>query len=320
MNQVARLRRVDPAAPGWRRVRAGRGFRYLDESGAPLPEEELERILALAIPPAWKDVWISPWPNGHIQAVGTDAAGRRQYLYHEQWRRKQDELKFDRALELAARLPGARRAVTIALRGDDLTRERALAAAFRILDTAALRVGGEQYAQDNGSHGLSTLLCRHVTISGDTIEFCFPGKSGQEWFSAVTDAELARALRAMKRRSGRLLGWRDDDGWHPLTAADINDAVRSLVGPDFTSKDFRTLSGTIAAARSLAGTLPKTRSARDKAVAAAMRDAAEALGNTPAIARKSYVDPRVIDRFHDGEVISRAGAGETALRDLLEDR
>nr|WP_210422904.1 DNA topoisomerase IB [Cryobacterium sp. BB307] len=320
MNQVARLRRVDPAAPGWRRVRAGRGFRYLDESGAPLPEEELERILALAIPPAWKDVWISPWPNGHIQAVGTDAAGRRQYLYHEQWRRKQDELKFDRALELAARLPGARRAVTIALRGDDLTRERALAAAFRILDTAALRVGGEQYAQDNGSHGLSTLLCRHVTISGDTIEFCFPGKSGQEWFSAVTDAELARAVRAMKRRSGRLLGWRDDDGWHPLTAADINDAVRSLVGPDFTSKDFRTLSGTIAAARSLAGTLPKTRSARDKAVAAAMRDAAEALGNTPAIARKSYVDPRVIDRFHDGEVISRAGAGETALRDLLEDR
>ncbi|WP_193510118.1 DNA topoisomerase IB [Cryobacterium sp. BB736] len=317
---MARLRRVDPAAPGWRRVRAGRGFRYLDESGAPLPEEELERILALAIPPAWKDVWISPWPNGHIQAVGTDAAGRRQYLYHEQWRRKQDELKFDRALELAARLPGARRAVTIALRGDDLTRERALAAAFRILDTAALRVGGEQYAQDNGSHGLSTLLCRHVTISGDTIEFCFPGKSGQEWFSAVTDAELARALRAMKRRSGRLLGWRDDDGWHPLTAADINDAVRSLVGPDFTSKDFRTLSGTIAAARSLAGTLPKTRSARDKAVAAAMRDAAEALGNTPAIARKSYVDPRVIDRFHDGEVISRAGAGETALRDLLEDR
>ncbi|WP_168627529.1 DNA topoisomerase IB [Cryobacterium sp. BB307] len=317
---MARLRRVDPAAPGWRRVRAGRGFRYLDESGAPLPEEELERILALAIPPAWKDVWISPWPNGHIQAVGTDAAGRRQYLYHEQWRRKQDELKFDRALELAARLPGARRAVTIALRGDDLTRERALAAAFRILDTAALRVGGEQYAQDNGSHGLSTLLCRHVTISGDTIEFCFPGKSGQEWFSAVTDAELARAVRAMKRRSGRLLGWRDDDGWHPLTAADINDAVRSLVGPDFTSKDFRTLSGTIAAARSLAGTLPKTRSARDKAVAAAMRDAAEALGNTPAIARKSYVDPRVIDRFHDGEVISRAGAGETALRDLLEDR
>lgn len=233
---MARLRRVDPAAPGWRRVRAGRGFRYLDEAGAPLPADELERIRALAIPPAWKDVWISPWPNGHIQAVGTDAAGRRQYLYHDKWRRKQDELKFDRALELAARLPGARRAVTIALRGDDLTRERALAAAFRILDTAALRVGGEQYAQDNGSHGLSTLLCRHVTISGDTIEFCFPGKSGQEWFSAVTDAELARALSAMKRRSGRLLGWRDDDGWHPLSAADINDAVRSLVGPDFTSK------------------------------------------------------------------------------------
>jgi DNA topoisomerase-1 len=316
---VARLRRVDPAAPGWRRVRAGRGFRYLDEAGAPLPADELDRIRALAIPPAWKDVWISPWPNGHIQAVGIDAAGRRQYLYHEQWRRKQDELKFDRALELAARLPAARRAVTIALRGDDLTRERALAAAFRILDTAALRVGGEQYAQDNGSHGLSTLLCRHVTISGDTIEFCFPGKSGQEWFSAVTDAELARALSAMKRRSGRLLAWRDDDGWHPLTAADINDAVRSLVGPDFTSKDFRTLSGTIAAARSLAGSLPKTRTARDKAVAAAMRDAAEALGNTPAIARKSYVDPRVVDRFHSGEVISRAGAGETALRELLED-
>jgi DNA topoisomerase-1 len=253
-----------------------------------------------------------------------DAAGRRQYIYHPTWREQKDRLKFDRVLALAESLPTARRFVTIDLRSEGFTKTRALAAAFRMLDTGKLRVGSERYAEANGSHGLSTLLCSHATVSGDNVALSFPGKSGQEWDSEIRDADLASVVRGLKRRgpNARLLAFKDGRGWHPLDASDINAYVRERVGDDFTAKDFRTLHGTVAAAVSLAKIGPKpSPSARQRAVAEAMREVAEVLGNTPAIARKSYVDPRVLDLYDDGRTIdrSRLDSAEAQLRSLLFD-
>lgn len=286
--------------------------------------ELLERIRRLGIPPAWAEVWIAPQPHGHIQAVGIDAAGRRQYLYHPTWRAQKDRAKFDRMLALAETLPAARRAVTRSLRTQGATRERALAAAFRMLDTAGLRVGSERYAQEHGSYGLSTLLCAHARVrEGRRVELRFPGKSGHAWEVDVVDADLAAWVALVRRRGGRarLLSWRDEAGrWHAIRAEEINAEVRERTGGEFTAKDFRTLHGTIAAAVSLARTGPQaTDRARRRAVAQAMRDAAEDLGNTPAIARSSYVDPRVVDRYAHGETIdpARIASAESELRALL---
>lgn len=321
---MPRLRRSDVSAAGIRRVRSGRGFSYRDQSGKTIVDTELKRRISdLAIPPAWTDVWICPYPNGHIQATGVDAAGRRQYLYHPTWRDQKDRVKYDRALALAESLPAARRQVTIDLRGEEPTKTRALAAAFRMLDTANLRVGSEQYAEANGSIGLSTLLCSHATVSGDTVHLEFPAKSGQEWSSSVSDPDLASVVRGLKRRGprARLLAFRDEAGdWHPLAASDINAYVRERTGGEFTSKDFRTLAGTAAAAVSLARQGPeRTKAGRQRTVAEAMRQAADALGNTPAIARKSYVDPRIVDLYNDGTTIdpARAASVESELRSLL---
>jgi DNA topoisomerase-1 len=304
-------------------VRSGRGFRYTTNEGDPVDDATRERAAALVIPPAWTDVWISPYANGHIQATGMDAAGRRQYIYHDAWRTQKDGIKFERALELAATLPAARRTVTRDLRRDDLSRERVLAGAFRMLDTGSLRVGSERYAAEHGSFGLATLRCAHATVTGgDTVELRFPGKSGQAWESDIRDGDLAALVTRLKRRGGRaqLLAWQDDQGWHPLSAAEINDDVRERTGGDFSAKDFRTLHGTAAAAISLARTGPQeTKAARKRAVADAARDAAEVLGNTPAIARGSYIDPRLLDAFDGGVTIDRdrVGAVESELRALL---
>jgi DNA topoisomerase-1 len=306
------------------RVRAGRGFSYRNADGTVVADKELrERIEHLAIPPAWTDVWISPYANGHIQATGIDAAGRRQYIYHPTWREQKDRIKFDRALALAESLPTARRAVTIDLRTGEPSRERALAAAFRMLDTGSLRVGSERYAESNGSHGLSTLLCAHARVSGDTVHLAFPAKSGQAWESDIRDADLASVVRALKRRGprARLLAWRTEAGnWHPIAAEEINAYVREKTGGQFTAKDFRTLHGTLAAAVSLAKHGPEQRaSARARALAQAMRDAAEVLGNTPSIAKKSYVDPRIVDHYAEGTTIDsgRLASAESELRALL---
>lgn len=320
---MPRLRRSDSSGSGLHRVRAGRGFSYKDDAGHPITDPELrKRIEHLAIPPAWTDVWIAPYVNGHIQALGTDAAGRRQYIYHPTWREQKDRIKFDRALSLAESLPTARRHVTIDLRSGEPSRERALAAAFRMLDTGSLRVGSDQYAEANGSHGLATLLCTHATVSGDTVKLDFPAKSGQEWQSEITDADLAAVVRALKRRgaNARLLAWKNGGDWHPVHAQDINDYVRERTGGDFSAKDFRTLHGTVAAAISLArhGTEQK-KTARERALAQAMRDVAEVLGNTPAIAKKSYVDPRLVDHYVAGATIdpTRLSSAESELRALL---
>ncbi|MDO9398021.1 MAG: DNA topoisomerase IB [Herbiconiux sp.] len=317
---MPRLRRSDSSGRGIRRLKVGRGFTYRDDAGETVTDPELrERIEHLGIPPAWTDVWIAPYANGHIQATGVDAAGRRQYIYHPTWREQKDRIKFDRALALAEALPTARRRVTIDLRSEEPTKERALAAGFRMLDTGSLRVGSEQYATAHGSHGLTTLLCSHASVSGSTVHLHFPAKSGQEWDSEITDADLASVVRGLKRRgpNARLLAWKAEKNWHPITAEELNGYVREQTGGDFTAKDFRTLHGTVAAAVSLAKHGPEpTKSKRARALSAAMKDAAAVLGNTPTIAKNSYVDPRVVDHYAAGETIDPARP-ESELRALL---
>lgn len=271
---MPRLRRSDVTGPGIRRVRAGTGFSYRDDAGARVDDPHLvQRIRSLAIPPAWNDVWISPYPHGHIQAVGTDDAGRRQYLYHPAWRKEKDREKYERMLALAASLPAARRTVTIDLQREGLDRDTVLAAAFRMLDSGSLRVGSEQYAEEYASYGLATLLCSHAVVTTDgVVHLRFPAKSGQEWESVIDDASLAAVVRRLKRRGGRarLLAWRDDTSWHRVSATEINDDVRRRTGGEFTAKDFRTLAGTVAAAVELAKIGPqKSVSARKRAVASA---------------------------------------------------
>ncbi len=320
---MPRLRRSDVNGPGLHRVRRGRGFAFVDEGGRPASAADAARAKALVLPPAWTDVWVAPYANGHIQATGFDDAGRRQYRYHDAWRVQKDRLKFDRMLELAATLPAARRGVTRDLRRDDLSRERVLAAAFRMLDTGMLRVGSERYADAHGSYGLSTLLGAHArVIDGTRVLLSFPGKSGQPWESEIADPDLALVVARLKRRGGRsrLLAFQDAAGWHPLAAEDINADVRERTGGDFTAKDFRTLHGTVTAAVSLARSGPgETPAARKRAVVQAVRLAADALGNTPAVARSSYVDPRVLDRYEKGETLDavRPTAAESGLRRLV---
>lgn len=307
-------------------MRRGRGFEYRAPDGTRIDDPSaISALRALAIPPAWTDVWISPHANGHILATGTDVAGRRQYIYHPAWHERMSEEKFERMLQLAAVMPAVRGGVTRDLRAEGFGRTRVLAGAFRILDSALLRVGSEQYARQHGSIGLVTLRGSHARVRGGTVvELRFPGKSGQPWESDVEDAELAELVAGLKRRGGRslLLSWQDEDrrGWHPLRPADINDDIRRRTGGDFTAKDLRTLHGTAAAAVALARTGPKrSGSAQDRAIAAAIRHAAELLGNTPAVARTSYVDPRLLDLYRAGVTIdpARTGSVESELRALL---
>ncbi|MGV8858031.1 DNA topoisomerase IB [Rhodoglobus sp.] len=328
---MPRLRRSNTTGRGYSRVRSGRGFSYRDPDGATVTEAALKaRFGALGIPPAWTDVWICPYENGHVLATGFDEAGRRQYIYHPVWRERQDRVKFDRALELAAVLPAARGVVTRTLRSSEDPHLRTLAAAFRMLDTGSLRVGSERYAEEHGSHGLSTLLCDHVTVVGDRVQLCFPAKSGQQWESEIVDADLAEFIRRRLRSApdASVLSWREGRERRSLTAADINDYVRERTGGDFTAKDFRTLRGTVAAASSLAVSLaastaeggPKqSQRAHSRAIREAMEAAAEVLGNTPAIAKKSYVDPRIVDLFSAGETIDpqRLASAESEVRELL---
>jgi DNA topoisomerase I len=320
---VPRLRISRPSEPGIARKRSGSGFSYRSASNSPVDAATRERIASLAIPPAWTDVWICPHENGHIQATGLDAAGRKQYLYHERWRTLRDRAKFERALELAATLPKARRHVTVQLRSGDVSQATVLAAAFRMLDSGSLRVGSQRYADENGSHGLSTLLCRHAKVTGSSIELTFPSKSGKLWASTIVDAELAHVVAALKRRKAdsRLLAWKAGDDWHEISAAEINAHVKKLTGGDFTAKDFRTLRGTIVAAEALAQAGPAaSKAAETRAIADAARATAAALSNTASIARKSYIDPRVIALYREGTVIAtnRRSAGEAQLIELLK--
>jgi DNA topoisomerase-1 len=288
-----RLRRADCAAPGIRRVRCGRGFIYReDASGDKIEDEEtLERIRQLAIPPAWKEVWICPDPFGHIQATGYDEAGRKQYLYHERWQQRQAEKKFELVREFALALPKLRRAVTADLRRQGMPRERALACAVRLLDLGFFRVGSEVYAEENESFGLATVRREHVTVKRNEVVFDFPAKSGQRRVQSIRDAAARRAIETMYRRRGGiddLLAYREGKEWRDVRSEDINAYIHEQIGDQFTAKNFRTWHGTVLAAVALAGEeKPRSEAAAKRATARAVKQVSEALGNTPAVCRAS---------------------------------
>jgi DNA topoisomerase-1 len=302
------LRRSDCSAAGIRRRRRGRGFSYEDAAGKRIEDEEtLERIRDLTIPPAWEEVWICPDPLGHIQATGLDAAGRKQYRYHDGWERRRAARKYEQAREFARELPRLRRAVSRDLALPEMPRERALACAVRLLDLGFFRVGGEEYAESNDSYGLATIQRQHVSVKDGEMIFDFPAKSGQRRVQAVRDRAAIAAVEAMRRRrSGPedLLAYREDGSWRDVRSSDVNEYIQERIGPEFSAKDFRTWSGTVLAAAALSGEpQPPSQAAARRAIAAAVESVAAALGNTPAVCRRSYLDPRVFDRYRDGITI-----------------
>ncbi|GAA1594538.1 MULTISPECIES: DNA topoisomerase IB [Kribbella] len=304
-----RLRRSHPEAEGFGRRRCGRGFRYVDAEGNAIHDTDVvERIRTLAIPPAWEDVWICPYPNGHIQAVGTDQAGRRQYLYHDDWRTAQDADKHDRVRLLSRKLPAFREAVDADLDRKGLDRRRVLAVALRMLDHGVFRTGNTRYAEENGSRGVATLLRRDVRVSHGRLVFDFRAKGGQRRTVELDDDKLVTAVRSLKRgrhKSPRLLMFRDRDGYHEIDAVQINERFQELVGDGFTVKDLRTWTATVHAAVDLAeADPPDTKRELDTAVKEMLEDVSEHLGNTPAVARSSYVDPRVVEQYERGRTIA----------------
>ena len=316
-----RLRRSNCAGAGIRRRRRGRGFSFEDADGTRIEDAEtLERIRALVIPPAWEEVWICPDPFGHIQATGLDAAGRKQYRYHDRWEQRRATRKYEEVREFARLLPRLRRAVTKDLGREGMPRERALACAVRLLDLGFFRVGGEEYTEANESYGLATLLREHVSVSGEEMVFDFPAKSGQRRVQSIRDQEAIAAVAAMRRRRGGpddLLAYREGGAWQDVRSTDINAYIQEAIGEGFSAKDFRTWSGTVLAAAALAGEpKPKSEATAKRVIAAAVKSVSTALGNTPAVCRRSYIDPRVFDRYRDGVTIEvgLSRNGELSLR------
>lgn len=332
-----RLRRSDPAVPGFHRVRDGDGFRYLHPDGTPVRDPQiLDRLTGLVLPPAWEDVWICPWPNGHLQATGVDSAGRRQYRYHEAWTARRDQEKFDRARQLGLVLPELRARLAADLGGRGLTRTRVLSCAVRLIDLGLFRIGGEEYASENGSYGLATVLRDHVRLRRGEVFFDYPAKSGMVGSQRLREPAVRDVVQALRRRpddNPELMGWWSpaERCWRDVRSSHINDHLKELTGADLTAKDFRTWHATVLLASTLARTPNGLRpTARKRAVTQAYRDVAAALNNTPAVARKSYVDPRVVDLFEEGATIeplaSDPGAdlvptsASIAVADLLRQR
>ena len=320
---MARLRRADCSSPGFQRVKRGRGFSYLDEEGDPIDEPDVvARIRGLGIPPAWKDVWICPWDRGHIQATGIDAAGRKQYLYHPDWRTRRDAEKFDEMLDFAKDLPSLRDRVAADLEaGEQLTRERVLACAVRLLDRGFFRIGTEEYAEANESYGLATMRKSHVAIEdGDTMVFDYVAKSGKRQIRLVVDPLAVEVVGKLKRRRGggdELLAFRDGRRWSDIRSGDINDYIKEITGKGYSAKDFRTWNATVLAAVALAvsGGVADTKTGRKRAISRAVKEVAHYLGNTPAVCRASYIDPRVFDAYEGGLVIRPALEAAAAVDD-----
>lgn len=306
---MVRLRRTSPDQPGWTRKRAGKGFTYLDQRGLKLAPADAQRVKSLVIPPAWRDVWITPYDNGHLQAVGTDDAGRRQYLYHPEWRARRDAEKFDRMLLFGKGLVKARELVVTDLGREGMPLERACAAAVRLLDLGYFRIGNDVYADTHGSFGLTTLERRHVRRFKDRLVFSFVGKSGVEHEIEIGDETVMEAVEIMRRRRSaddpRLLAYRNGRSWRSVLPDLVNDYVRETTGLEATAKDFRTWHATVLAAASLAETTEhgETKASRKRAVSGAMKEVSSFLGNTPTLARSSYVDPRVIEAYERGITI-----------------
>ncbi len=340
---MARLRRSDCSLPGIVRTRRGRGFSYTSaDTGLPVDDPEiLQRIKDLVLPPAWRDVWICPWPNGHLQAVGVDAAGRKQYRYHDAWRTRRDSAKFDEMLEFARVLPALRAAMADSLQGTGLGRERVLACAVRLLDYGFFRVGSEVgRSGDQDTFGLTTMRKEHVRIDGDVVWFEYDAKGGKHQVQGVVDPTVREIVTSLKRRrsgGGELLACKQGRVWFDVTAAHVNEWIQEQTGGAHSAKSFRTWHATVLAAKALAvsGLVRKSATGVKRAEARAAREVADYLGNTPAVARSSYIDPRVFDRYRSGwtiavelESVSAAAPGipaihaedEAAVIDLLEHR
>jgi DNA topoisomerase-1 len=306
-----RLRRSNCEKPGITRQRRGKGFSYTYPNGQRVADSEtLERIRALAVPPAWTDVWICPWPNGHIQAVGTDAAGRRQYRYHDEWRVHRDREKFERVLDFAAVLPDVRARITRDLAQEGLGHDRVLAAIVRLLDVGLFRVGGEEYAREHETFGVTSLQKEHVHIRDGAMVFRYAAKDSKERFIEIRDDDVSSVVDSLRRRrSGgtHLFAYKKGSEWIEVHAHDANAYIKEAAGDEeFSAKDFRTWSATVLAAAALAenGAANGSKRERKRAIVSAIAEAADYLGDTPAVARSSYVDPRVIDRFEHGETIA----------------
>jgi DNA topoisomerase I len=302
----AGLRYVTDAGPGIRRRRSGRGFAYVNDDGRLIRDaREVQRIKSLAIPPAWRDVWICPSSSGHLQATGRDAKGRKQYRYHARWREVRDEAKYDRLPSFAASLPMLRRRVARDLAESVLSMRKVVAAVVQLLEKTLIRVGNEEYARSNRSFGLTTLESAHARIKGSTVRFRFRGKSGKFHDITLSDARLARIVRRCQELPGRhLFQYLDDDGaTHDVGSADVNDYLREAMGQDFTAKDFRTWAGTVLAAQKLCAMESATSATAAKQnVLAAIDEVAESLGNTRAVCRKCYIHPAVVDEYVEGHL------------------
>lgn len=309
--RTAGLRYVSDAAPGFRRRRAGQGFAYTNARGQAVRDTTtLARIKALAIPPAWTDVWICPDPNGHIQAVGRDARRRKQYRYHPRWTAVRDEVKYGRLVAFGRALPAIRRQVARDLKQAPLSRPRVLATVVSLLERTLIRVGNDEYAKANRSFGLTTLEDRHVRVKGARVRFRFRAKSGILQTIELEDAALAQSVKRCQDLPGQVLfQYLDADGTRQsVSSGDVNDYMREITGEEFTAKDFRTWAGTVLAAcalRALAGATTQTE--RKRNVVAAVAEVAERLGNTPAVCRRCYVHPGVIDSYMDGVTIDACG-------------
>ena len=329
------LRYADDSRPGITRVRRGTGFSYHRPDGELVAGDVRERIEALAIPPAYEDVWICPDPNGHLQATGRDAKGRKQYRYHAEWEAHRNRLKFDRMVGFAEALPALRARVEADLRGGGVDRETVLALCVRLLDETLIRVGNEQYAAENESYGLTTIRDKHVTFEGSEARLAFVGKSGKAQSLTVHDARLAKLVKACRDLPGYdLFQFVDEAGTkHDVESGHVNGYLQETTGEDFSAKDFRTWGGTVTAAERLAergDSLPDDD--LDGAVVQAVKDTAERLGNTPAVCRRYYVHPDVLDAFRARDLagrLRRRNAGNTpaglrpseaAVLDLLKER
>jgi DNA topoisomerase I len=311
--QSAGLRYVTDRTPGIRRLGKGKGFRYVTAEGRTVRNpRELERLRSLAIPPAWRDVWICPDPRGHLQATGRDARGRKQHRYHPRWRTVRDEAKYDRILDFAAELPRLRRrtAADVAARG--LSRRKVVAAVVQLLEKTTIRVGNEEYARDNDSFGLTTMRDAHARVTGSTIRFRFKGKSGKFHDITFTDPRLARIVRKCQELPGReLFQYLDDDGdVQDIGSADVNEYLREVTSRDFTAKDFRTWTGTVLAAtalREMCDFASDTQAKRN--VLAAIDAVAGILGNTRSICRKCYVHPAILEAYADRTLAAALNGG-----------
>lgn len=328
---MPRLRRVNCTSLGLTRRKVGKSFRYFDSAGNRITDPDvIDRIEKLVIPPAWADVWICPWPNGHIQATGVDVRGRRQYRYHDAWRIHRDREKFDHMLEFANALPALREVCAEHIVGDEMTRDRVLACATRLLDLGFFRIGTEGYAEENQTYGLATIRKRHVTLDGDRVVFDYTAKAGKRRIESVVDPAVAEIVGTLKQRKGgghELLAYQVGGRWYDVKSADINAWIKTHSGGDFSAKDFRTWSATVLAAVALAvSSDAASMTAQQRAVTRAVKEVSHYLGNTPAVCRASYIDPRVIDRYREGRTIAGVfeelgadvGPGQLAIQGVVE--